>query len=108
MSASLIEINSEKCLLSSFIDITELKKAQEALRQSQELFSKAFHSISFPVSLARVSDNQFVDVNDAFLKLIGYTSEEVIAHTSKELNLFPKYSEREEFVRILLGSEKCK
>ena len=102
LSASLIEINNEKCLLSSFIDITELKKAQEALRQSQELFSKAFHSISFPVSLVRILDNQFVDVNDAFLGLIGFNYEEVIGHTSKELELFPNYSEREEYVRILL------
>ncbi len=105
LSASLIEINNEKCLLSSFVDITELKRAQEALRQSQELFYKAFHSISFPVSLPRVADNHFVDANEAFLKLMGYNRDEVVGHTSKELSMFPNYSEREEFVRKLLRNE---
>ena len=82
-------------------DITEQKKAEAALKESEELFSQAFHSISFPVSLARVSDNRFVDVNDSFLQMIGYNREEVVGHTSKELKMFPNYSEREEFIRLL-------
>ena len=47
-------------------DITKQKKAEAALKKNEELSPQAFHSISFPVSLARVSDNPFVDVNDLY------------------------------------------
>ncbi len=83
-------------------DITERKKAEQALKQSEERFSKAFHGSPFPIVIARIADNQYVDVNESFLNILEFNKEEVIGHTSKELNLFPNYAEREEFVRILL------
>ena len=103
MTTNLRTVTASKTDLEA--EIVERKKAEEALKKSEELFSKAFHSISFPVSLARVADNQFVDANEAFLKMIGYNREEVIGHTSKQLNMFPNYAEREESVRKLLRNE---
>ena len=83
-------------------DITERKKAEEALKESEELFSKAFQSSPAMLTITRVSDNRIIDVNDAFLKLLEFTREEVIGHTSEELHLIPDYESREKMVSKVL------
>ena len=82
-------------------DITERKKVEEALKNSQELFQKTFHSVSFPISIVRVSDNQIVDINEAYLRMVEYNKEEVVGHTTKELQVFPNYEEREKITRLV-------
>jgi PAS domain S-box-containing protein len=83
------------------VDISARKKAEAALHQSEELFSKAFHGNPAPLIITRVADNHFVDVNEAFLKLWGFKRKEVVNHTSKELNIFYDYLEREKYVNLL-------
>ncbi len=69
-------------------DITERKKAQEAIRESEEKFSKAFQASPSSISISRRSDGRFIEVNDTFLRDKGYTREEIIGHTANELNIF--------------------
>jgi PAS domain S-box-containing protein len=68
-------------------DITERKQAEEALRESQQLFYKIFHSSPTAIVLSRLSDGRFVDANESFLKLTGYTLDEVIGLTSTEAGI---------------------
>jgi two-component system, cell cycle sensor histidine kinase and response regulator CckA len=70
-------------------DITERKEAIEALRSSQEMFYKAFHSSPEPISIMTLGEGRFVDVNRAFSDQLGYTRAEVIGHTVDELGLQP-------------------
>lgn len=69
-------------------DVTEQKLSREKLVQSEEKFSKAFHGGPIMMALATVEEGRFIDVNEALCSGIGYTREELIGHTSKELNLF--------------------
>ena len=62
-------------------------RAEEALRESEERFSKAFHANPAPISITRLADGCFLDVNAAFLTLTGYAREDVIGRTSLELRL---------------------
>ncbi|MCJ7777673.1 MAG: PAS domain S-box protein [Sedimentisphaerales bacterium] len=87
-SAEEIEIGGVKCITLVITDITERKKAQEALLESEEKFSKAFQASPSSISISRMSDGKFIEINDTFLRNKGYTREEVIGHTSGELNLF--------------------
>ncbi|MBW8332157.1 MAG: PAS domain S-box protein [Prolixibacteraceae bacterium] len=68
-------------------DITERKQAQEKLRLSEEKFSKAFHSGPVGFSINRISDGTFLEVNESFLRMFEYSREEVIGHTSLEINM---------------------
>jgi PAS domain S-box-containing protein len=70
-------------------DITERKEAEEALRASQEMFYKAFHSSPEPISIMTVGEGRFIDVNKAFSNQLGYTRADVIGHTVDELGLEP-------------------
>jgi len=71
-----------------FTDITGRKQADEALRQSEELFHKTFHSKSAMVVIVSMADDKFIEVNQRFLDVIGYTRDEVKGHTAQELNLW--------------------
>jgi PAS domain S-box-containing protein len=70
-----------------FEDIAERKEAEEALRVSEERFSKAFYDSPHPMVIQCVSDQTFVDVNNAFLRLYGYSREELIGRNTAELGL---------------------
>ena len=65
------------------------KKIEEELRSSEEKFSKAFHASPMAITLQRASDLKYVDINEGFTKITGYSREEALEHTIKELNLYP-------------------
>ena len=65
--------------------------------KSLEMLLDIFELNPDAISLTRVSDGKIIDCNQSYLNQIGYFRDEVIGHTSLELNLFsPK--EREAYV----------
>ena len=92
----------------TFEEITERKKAEEALKSSQELFKKTFDSLSLAISIVRVSDNKIVDINEAYLRMVEYPKEEAVGHTAKELQVFPEYEEREKIARLVLDGSQVR
>lgn len=66
-----------------------LQEANEALRQSEERFAKAFHSNPVPLLLSEAAAaGRFVDVNASFLELTGFKREEVVGQPPNALDLF--------------------
>ena len=87
-------------------DITERKKSEEALKESEERFSKAFHDSPVALSISRISDGIFIDVNEAFIHLFGYDREELIGQKAIELNIYTNPVDRQEIVRLLQQQKK--
>jgi len=71
-----------------FKDVSERAHAELAVKQSEEKFSKAFHSSPLAIAITSSIDESFVEVNDAFTTLSGYSREEAIGRTSIELRLW--------------------
>jgi PAS domain S-box-containing protein len=76
-------------------DITELKLAEGALRQSEEKFSAAFRASPDAVTLARLADGIYLDVNEGFTAITGYSAEEALGFSSLELNLWVDSGQRD-------------
>lgn len=82
-------------------DITERKKAEESLRRSEEKFVKAFKLSPIAIAINRLSDGKFINVNEAFIKLCGYDSVEIISHTPAELNLWNNPDDAKQIIDAL-------
>lgn len=75
-------------------ELSERRRAERALKFSEEKFSKAFHST--PVFKTIEDHNHvFIDVNDAFLEGFGFERDEVIGNTASGLNIFTGPEERD-------------
>ena len=69
-------------------DIDEAKRADQRLRQSEERFSRIFHLMPYPMGLSRRSDGRYVDINPAWVEMLGIPREEAIGRTAVELGIF--------------------
>jgi len=72
--------------LVTLFDITNLKQAEVALRESEELFSTAFRSSPVGLRVATL-EGRFVEVNRTLCEQFGYAREEFIGRTAVELGL---------------------
>jgi PAS domain S-box-containing protein len=70
-----------------FENITQRRRAEEALQESQQLFYRIFRASPTAIVLSRLPDGRFVEANDSFLRLTGYTLDEVIGLTSTEAGI---------------------
>ncbi len=82
-------------------DITQRKQAEEALRESEEKFSKAFNASPGSISISRLGDGKFIEVNESFLRDKGYTRKEIIGHSSKEFEIWANRNEGKRIMKIL-------
>jgi len=69
------------------LDITERKKAEKVLRESEEKFSKTFYSSPSLLFICELETGIFIDVNDAYCAITGHTREEMIGRSSIELGI---------------------
>ncbi len=66
-------------------DITARKQAEESLRFSEELFSRAFHGGPLLMTISKIEDGTYTEVNDNFVRLTGFSREDAIGATSESL-----------------------
>lgn len=78
------------------------KKIETELRASEEKFSKMFHASPMAVVIQRASDKRYVDVNEGFTLLTGFTPEEALGKTLDELGLYPDKSALKPYLQELL------
>ena len=78
------------------IDITDRKRAEAALYESEERFSKAFNASPLVLTISSLDDGKLIEVNETFVKTTGYSREEVIGRTTVELGLWADTGDRTE------------
>jgi PAS domain S-box-containing protein len=69
---------------------TQNEQLQQEIRERQQAekkFKKIFLASPNPITITALPDNRFIEVNPSFLRMSGYTREEVIGNTASELQL---------------------
>lgn len=81
-------------------DITQRMGAEEALRQSEERFSKAFQASPAPIGILSLSDGRCIDVNEAFIRIFGHDRATIEAKSDLELGLWCQESDRQRLFKL--------
>jgi PAS domain S-box-containing protein len=82
-------------------DITDRKRAEEALRFSERKFAAAFQASPDAITITSAKDGRIIEANEMTFRLTGYTREELIGHSTIELNFWADESARERYVALL-------
>ena len=86
-------------MLGMAVDITERKLAEEALKKSEEKFSKAFRESPMALAVTRVKDHRYIDVNDTYEQMTGWRRDEIIGRTPFDLKLWVDPTQRTEMAK---------
>ena len=101
LSATVIDVGGEPCVLVFIQDITQWRQAQASLRLSEERFSNVFRTSPVPASIARIADGHFIEINDAFVEQFGRSREDTLGRTSLETGQWGSRVERMEWISRL-------
>jgi PAS domain S-box-containing protein len=82
-------------------DITPLRNALEAARESEERFAKAFQAAPVMTAIVDANTQRFVDVNDTFLRVLRYTRENAIGRTAFDLGMWVEPAARQRLMETL-------
>ncbi|MBI4976550.1 MAG: PAS domain S-box protein [Spirochaetes bacterium] len=85
-------------MMASFMDITERKIAETALRDSEEKFKTAFQTSPDSININRLDDGRYISINSGFTRIMGYTESDIIGKTSLEMNIWADPNDRAKLV----------
>ena len=77
------------------------KLAESAFRLSEEKFSKAFRCSPYPVTISTLAEGRYIEVNESFCRLTGYSFDEVIGKTTDELDFWVNSDDRDRVIQQL-------
>jgi PAS domain S-box-containing protein len=72
----------------SFHDVTEQRRAEAALRRSEERYRKAFRSSPDSITISEMSTGRFIEVNEGFERMSGHSQKDVIGKSSLDVGLW--------------------
>lgn len=70
------------------------QQAKSQMLNLEERFARAFRASPVAMSIQSLENHRFLDVNDSYLEMTGYTRDELIGRSVWELNLWPDQQTR--------------
>jgi PAS domain S-box-containing protein len=89
-------------IVAIYQDITERKRMEKELLESENLFRSIFDTSPDPINLNRLDDGKFILINRRFHELTGYNKDEVIGKTALDISIWDDEKKRTEFFDQLL------
>jgi PAS domain S-box-containing protein len=96
-----VDVEGRMHRLAIIRDISERKKTEAKLRDSQERFSKAFQSSPIGIVISEFASGRYLEVNESFCRILKSSPEEIVGRTSMELGIWGSGEEREVMSRSL-------
>ena len=122
VSAATVELGGEQCVISIARDITEIKKIQDELTSAREALSvelreleerrrqlvssedklrKVLEAAGDQITISRLNNGHYLDVNQAFCEITGYTREETLGRSALEMGLWADPDQLRYLLRLL-------
>jgi PAS domain S-box-containing protein len=89
-------------------DITDRKRAEEALRKSEEKYSKVFQAAPAGFAVTTLDEARFLDVNKEFERIFGYKRDELIGRSAFDIESWVDPDKREQIINLLRRGEIAK
>ena len=98
-----IEVNNQKCMLFTFADLEPRRRAETALRASERHFASVFRMAPVAMAITAADDHRIVEMNDAFRRLTGYGTEELLGRVADDLQLWNDADQRRSLEAEIAG-----
>jgi len=97
----------------SYIELLETNKRLERELESlnfnnheksgfvNNMIIRIFHAASYLMAISKLDTGQYVDVNESFYKTLGYTKEEIIGHTSDDIQIFADFEDINKYIKLI-------
>lgn len=83
-----IDMGEQPCMLFTFADLEPRRKAQEALRHSEERFTRTFQMAPVPMAIGARDGHLLCEVNTSFTQMTGYAPTEIIGRPLGDVELW--------------------
>jgi len=94
ISSRQISVGNEPCIVTTLRDITQQQRSEAALKASEEKFAKAFHSSPDAITITERDSGRYLEVNDGFCRLTGYSADEVVGKTVYQVGIWAEEKQR--------------
>jgi len=85
--AKVVKWGERDVIVSIATDITERKRAEGVIRESEDKFRTIFEHSPYPIAINSVPEQKFLAVNPAFLAVSGYMEEDLLGKNPVEAGI---------------------
>lgn len=86
-------------------DITPIKAAEERFRESEEKFFTIFNNAEIGIAMCRLPDSRFIETNQHLADLLGYTTDELMQLSVKDITHPDDYAASIDHINRMLAGE---
>ncbi len=102
LSSVIVVIQGRQCLMTLARDISDLRRTQEKIRQSEATQRRIFNATLDWMSIVELATGDYLEVNESFVRATGFSREEIIGSNFFKLGLWPDEAAWAPFAETLL------
>lgn len=82
LASNMLDVPGVNALVANFRDISERKKAERIIKESEDLYRNLFNNSPLPIWVCDASTLRFLEVNEAAIQHYGYSRKEFLKMTA--------------------------
>ncbi|MDD2713057.1 MAG: EAL domain-containing protein [Simplicispira sp.] len=87
--------------------LLELGQQQKGLKENEERYRTAFQTIPDAVNITSLPEGRYLEANNGFTRLFGWTREEVLGKTSRDLGIWHRWEDRNQLIEAMQKNGQC-